>query len=47
MKGQIKNKKVLVKGKEIFIEVDVQKENWHVTARTEGEEVFHGGGIPS
>lgn len=46
MKGQIQNKKVLVRGKEVFIGVDVHKESWHVTARTEGEEVFHGG-IPS
>ena len=46
MKGQIQNKKVLVRGKEVFIGIDVHKESWHVTARTEGEEVFHGG-IPS
>ena len=46
MKGQIQNKKVLVRGKEVYIGVDVHKESWHVTARTEGEEVFHGG-IPS
>ena len=30
----------------VFIGVDVHKESWHVAARTEGEEVFHGG-IPS
>jgi len=46
MKGELRNKKVLVRGKEVFIGVDVHKESWHVTARTEGEEVFHGG-IPS
>jgi len=46
MKGEVQNKKVLVRGKEVFIGVDVHKESWHVTARTEGEEVFHGG-IPS
>jgi transposase len=46
MKGEVQNKKVLVRGKEVFIGIDVHKESWHVTARTEGEEVFHGG-IPS
>jgi len=46
MKGEVQNKKVLVRGKEVFIGVDVHKESWHVTARSEGEEVFHGG-IPS
>ena len=46
MKGEVQNKKVLVRGKEVFIGVDVHKESWHVTVRVEGEEVFHGG-IPS
>ena len=46
MKGELQNRKVLVRGREVFIGVDVHKESWHVTARTEGEEVFHGG-IPS
>jgi transposase len=46
MKGEVQNKKILVRSKEVFIGVDVHKESWHVTARTEGEEVFHGG-IPS
>ena len=46
MKGQIQNKKVLVRGKEVFIGVDVHKESWHVTVRVEEEEVFHGS-IPS
>jgi transposase len=46
MKGEAQDKKVLVRGKEVFIGVDVHKESWHVTARTEEEEVFHGG-IPS
>jgi len=41
MKGEVQNKKVLVRGKEVFIGVDVHKESAHVTARTEGEEVFH------
>ena len=42
MKGEFQNKKVLDRGKEVFIGVDVHKESWHVAARTEGEEVFHG-----
>ena len=46
MKGQIQNKKVLVRGKEVFIGIDVHKESWQVTVRVEEEEVFHGG-IPS
>jgi transposase len=46
MKGELQSKKVLVRGKEVFIGVDVHKESWHVTVRAEGEEVFHGG-IPS
>src|SRR5512139_386098 len=46
MKGEVRSKKVLVRGEGVFIGVDVHKESWHVTARTEGEEVFHGG-IPS
>jgi len=46
MKGELQNKKVLVRGEGVFIGVDVHKASWHVTARTEEEEVFHGG-IPS
>jgi transposase len=46
MKGEVQNKKVLVRGKGVFIGVDVHKESWHVTARADGEEIFHGG-IPS
>jgi transposase len=46
MKGELQSKKILVRGEEVFIGVDVHKESWHVTARTEGEEVFQGG-IPS
>ena len=46
MKGEYQSNKVLVRGKEVFIGVDVHKESWHVTARTEGEEIFNGG-IPS
>jgi transposase len=46
MKGEFQSRRVLVRDKEVFIGVDVHRESWHVTARTEGEEVFHGG-IPS
>jgi transposase len=46
MKGEFQNRKVLVRGKGVFIGIDVHKESWHVTVRVEGEEVFHGG-IPS
>ena len=46
MKGELQNKKVLARGKEVFIGVDVHKESWHVTVRVEGEEAFHGR-IPS
>jgi transposase len=46
MKGEFQNSKVLVRGKEVFIGVDVHKESWHVTARVDEEEVFHGR-IPS
>ena len=46
MRGEFENKNVLVRGKEVFIGVDVHKESWHVAARAEGGEVFHGG-IPS
>ena len=46
MKGELQGKKVLVRSKEVIIGVDVHKESWHVTARAEGEEIFHGR-IPS
>jgi len=46
MKGELQKRRILGRGREVFIGVDVHKESWHVTARREGEEVFHGG-IPS
>ena len=46
MKGELQKRRILGRGKEVFIGVDVHKESWHVTVRVEGEEVFHGG-IPS
>ena len=42
MKGEYQDKRVWVKGKEVFIGVDVHKESWHLTVRVEGEEIFHG-----
>jgi transposase len=40
--GEFQNKKGLVRGKEVYIGVDVHKESWYVTARVDEEEVFHG-----
>jgi len=42
MRGRNQNDKNAVRGKEVFVGIDVHKESWQVTARTEGEEVFHG-----
>ncbi len=36
------NEKNAVRGKEVFVGIDVHKESWQVTVRTEGEEIFHG-----
>jgi len=38
--------KVLARGKNVYIGIDVHTEKWQVTARAGGEEVFHGG-MPS
>ena len=46
MKGELQKRRILGRGKEAFIGVDVHKESWHVTVRVEEEEVFHGS-IPS
>jgi len=35
-------KRIAVRGREVFVGIDVHKESWQVTVRTEGEEVFHG-----
>jgi len=43
MKRAFENSKGIVQRKEVFIGIDVHKVSWHVTARTGGEEVFHGG----
>ena len=42
MRGRNQNEKNAVRGKEVFVGIDVHKESWQVTVRTEGEEVFHG-----
>jgi hypothetical protein len=42
MKRAYQKKAVLARGKAVYIGVDVHKDSWHVTARAEGEEVFHG-----
>ena len=46
MKGELQERRILGRGKEVFIGVDVHKESWHVAVRVEEEEVFHGS-IPS
>ena len=42
MRGRNQNEKNAVRGKEVFVGIDVHKESWQVTVRTEGEGVFHG-----
>jgi hypothetical protein len=42
MRGRNQDGKIAVGGKEVFVGIDVHKESWQVTVRTEGEEVFHG-----
>jgi transposase len=42
MKGKNESQEISVRGKEVFVGIDVHKESWQVTVRTEGEEVFHG-----
>jgi hypothetical protein len=32
----------LVFDKKVYVGIDVHKENWHITIRAEGEEVFNG-----
>ena len=46
MRGRNRDEKNSFREKEIFIGIDVHKESWQVTVRTEGEEVFRGR-IPS
>jgi len=42
MRRDYQKGKALARGKNVYIGIDVHKEKWHVTARVEGEEVFHG-----
>ena len=42
MKGRNQGEKIAVRGKEVFVGIDVHKESWQVTVRREEEEVFHG-----
>jgi hypothetical protein len=37
MKGQLQKRRILGRGKEVFIGVDVHKESWHVTQRERRE----------
>ncbi len=32
----------VLSGKKVYVGIDVHKESWHVTVRSEGEEVFSG-----
>ena len=42
MKKGYQKDKTLARGRDVYIGIDVHKENWHVAARVDGEEVFHG-----
>ena len=42
MRREYKQKQALSGGKDVFIGIDVHQEKWHFTARSAGEEVFHG-----
>jgi transposase len=41
MRVKNQGEKIAVRGKEVFVGIDVHKESWQVTVRMEGEEVFH------
>jgi hypothetical protein len=43
MKEAYQKNQVLARGKEVFIGIDVHKESWQVTVRTEGEEILTDG----
>jgi hypothetical protein len=36
-----KNRRSVI-GKDVYVGIDVHKENWQVTVRTDGEEIFNG-----
>ena len=42
MRKEYQRSKVLARVKDVYIGIDVHKEKWHVAARIEREEVFHG-----
>ena len=42
MRRDYQKGKVFAIGRDVYIGIDVHKENWHITARVSGEEVFHG-----
>lgn len=42
MKEGYHKKEILARGKIVFIGIDVHKENWQVTVRSEGQEIFQG-----
>jgi len=42
MRERNEGKRIAVRGKDVFVGIDVHKESWQVTVRAEGEEVFHG-----
>ncbi len=42
MRGSNQREKIVVRGKEVFVGIDVHKESWQVTVRVDGEELFHG-----
>ena len=42
MRERNQGKRIAVRGKEVFVGIDVHKESWQVTVRAEGEEFFHG-----
>jgi len=42
MRKGYQERKILARGREVYIGVDVHKESWHLTVRIEGEEIFNG-----
>lgn len=42
MRKGYQERKILAIGREVYIGIDVHKESWHLTVRTEGEEIFNG-----
>jgi transposase len=42
MKKEYQKRKDLTREETVYVGIDVHKDSWHVTARTDGEEIFHG-----